>query len=82
MNFNNFISSLISHKTAPNLLMALMIILGLFSSKMLNTQFFPDYTIDYITISVEWPGASAKDVEESVLEVIEPKSDILMELKE
>ncbi len=73
MNFNNFISSLIFHKTAPNLLMALMIILGLFSSKMLNTQFFPDYTIDYITISVEWPGASAKDVEESVLEVIEPK---------
>lgn len=69
---NNLISYLIAHKTAPNLLLFLMLILGLFSSKMLNTQFFPNYTIDYINISVEWPGASAKDVESSILEVIEP----------
>ena len=39
-----------------------MIILGIYSSKVLNTQFFPNYSIDYITINIEWPGASPKDV--------------------
>ena len=50
-----------------------MIILGIYSSKVLNTQFFPNYSIDYITINIEWPGASPKDVEESVIKLVEEK---------
>ena len=64
---------LLNHRTAANLFLLLMIILGIYSSKVLNTQFFPNYSIDYITISIEWPGASPKDIEESVIKPVEEK---------
>ena len=62
-----FFHRLLEHKTAANLFLLLMIILGLYASKVLNTQFFPNYSIDYININVEWPGASPKDIEESII---------------
>ena len=36
----NIISRILNHKTAPNLFLMLMIFLGLFAAKQLNTQFF------------------------------------------
>ncbi len=70
---NNLILSILKHKTAPNLFLILMIILGLFASRMLNTQFFPNYSVDYVTISIDWAGASSLDVEESLIKPIEEK---------
>ncbi len=70
---NNLISKILKHKTAANLFLMLMIILGIYSSKVLNTQFFPNYSIDYISINVEWPGASPTDIEESIIKPIENK---------
>ena len=58
-----------------------MIILGVYSSKVLNTQFFPTYSIDYITISVEWPGASPKDIEESLIKPVEEKVRYINKVK-
>ena len=68
-----FFHKLLEHKTAANLFLLLMIILGFYSSKVLNTQFFPNYSIDYITVNVEWPGASPKDIESSIIKPIEEK---------
>ena len=51
--------------------MILMIVLGLYSLLRLNTQFFPDFGIDVVSVSVEWPGASAEDVDENIVEAIE-----------
>ena len=68
-----FFHRLLEHKTAANLFLLLMIILGFYASKVLNTQFFPNYSIDYITINVEWTGASPKDIEESIIKPIEEK---------
>lgn len=61
------------HPTAANLLMILMIIGGLFSWSRLNTQFFPEFGLDWIQISVEWPGASAEDVDANIVQAIEPE---------
>ena len=58
------------HPTAANLLMAVMIISGLFALNRLHTQFFPDFGIDTISVSVQWPGASAADVDDSVVQPI------------
>ena len=69
----NFISGILAHKTAANLFLMLMLILGIYSSKVLNTQFFPTYSIDYITITTEWQGASPEDIEESLIKPIEEK---------
>ena len=39
----------------------------------MNTQFFPDFGIDIIVVSVRWPGASAADVDSNVVQAIEPE---------
>lgn len=59
------------HPTAANLLMVVMIVVGVFSLNRMNTQFFPDFGIDIILISIEWPGASAEDVDSNVVQAVE-----------
>ena len=61
------------HRTAANLLMVAMLTMGIFGLFRLHTQFFPDIGIDVISVSVEWPGASAEDVDANVVQAIEPE---------
>ncbi len=61
------------HPTASNMLMAIILITGFVALSRLNTQFFPDLNIDAIQISVAWPGASAEDVDKTVVQAIEPE---------
>ena len=70
------------HPTASNLLMALMIVTGLFAVGNLNRQFFPDFGIDGVLVSVEWPGASAEDVDASIVQAIEPEVRFLDGVKQ
>ena len=77
----NIISRILNHKTAPNLFLMLMIFLGLFAAKQLNTQFFPNYSIDYISISIKWSGASTKDIEDSIIKPLENKVRYLDKVK-
>lgn len=51
------------HRVAANLLMCLLILLGCWALKQLNTQFFPSFERDVISISIVWSGASAEDVQ-------------------
>ncbi len=61
--------------------MVLMIILGLYSLLRLNTQFFPDFGVDVVSVSIEWPGASAEDVDENIVQAIEPEVRFLDQVK-
>ena len=72
----------VRHPTAPNLLMAALILLGAFSLLRLNRQFFPTFDLPAITVSVPWPGASAEDVETNIIEVIEPELRFLDDVHE
>ena len=67
------ISVFSSHPTAANLLMLVMIILGVFSLSRMNTQFMPTFGIDWVRIAVEWPGASADDVDANIVQSLEPE---------
>ncbi len=69
------------HKVAANLLMFLFILCGLWGLKKLNTQFFPQFELDYITVNVAWSGASAEDVERSVTLPIEQSLDSITQIK-
>lgn len=73
MNPAELVRIFVRHPNAANLLMALMLIAGLFSVNKLNTQFFPDTGLDFITITVIWPGASAEDVDAAIVAAIEPE---------
>lgn len=69
------------HPTAANLLMVIMIISGFFAIHKMNTQFFPDFGIDIVYVSVEWPGASAEDVDTNIVQAIEPEVRFLDSVK-
>ncbi|EAR59786.1 efflux RND transporter permease subunit [Neptuniibacter caesariensis] len=60
-----------SHRVAANLFMLLMILAGVWGLKKLNTQFFPSFELDVITVSVPWSGAAAEDIESSIILPIE-----------
>lgn len=60
------------HPTAANLVLALMVVCGLFAVGKINRQFFPDFGIDFVTVSMTWPGASAEDVDNNIVQAIEP----------
>ena len=61
------------HRTAANLLMVLMILFGALALSRMNTQFFPTFAVDWISVSVTWPGASAEDVDANIVAAIEPE---------
>ncbi len=61
------------HPNAANLVMVLMLLFGIFSIARINTQFFPTIEVKTVTITVEWSGASAEDVEANILQIIEPE---------
>lgn len=63
----------IRHRNASNLLMAMMVLFGVIGILQLNTQLFPSTEIPRISVSVAWPGASAEDVEQSILQAVEPE---------
>jgi len=63
----------VRHRTAANLLMIFMIIIGIVALGRLNTQFFPSFSVDWVTVTVDWPGASAEDVDANIVGVIEPE---------
>jgi len=59
------------HPVAAHLLMALMILTGIYALDRTNTQFFPDFDLGRITVTVGWQGASASDMEEGVTRPLE-----------
>lgn len=60
-----------SHKTAANLLMLLIIVLGLITFPELIKETFPRNKLDEVIVSVVYPGASALSVETDVCLPIE-----------
>ncbi|MEM7240756.1 MAG: efflux RND transporter permease subunit [Pseudomonadota bacterium] len=60
------------HRTAANLLLVIMIVLGLASSSQIRSQFFPDVVLDSVTVYVPWDGAGPEDVDEGIIALLEP----------
>ena len=60
------------HPTAANLLLVVLLVAGLASFPNMRAQFFPDVIIDNVTVSVEWEGAGAEDVDAAIVQVLEP----------
>lgn len=60
------------HRTAANLLLVLMVVAGLFAAPNMRAQFFPDVVVDDVTVSVAWQGAGAEDVDNAIVQLLEP----------
>ncbi|MEJ2132839.1 MAG: efflux RND transporter permease subunit, partial [Gammaproteobacteria bacterium] len=59
------------HRIAANLAMIMMTLLGFWAIRNITTQLDPAIDWPQIWISVDWPGASAEDVEQLVTVPIE-----------
>jgi len=63
---SNLIGIFAKHPVAANLLMAIMLLSGFLALSKLNTQFFPSYEVEVVTVRVIWSGVPAEDVERSL----------------
>lgn len=60
-----------SNHVAANLLMLLIISAGLLTIFTIKVEFFPEFALDIITVTVPYLGASPSDVEEGVVTRVE-----------
>lgn len=60
-----------SNHVAANLLMLLIITSGLLTIFTIKVEFFPEFNLDVITVTVPYLGASPSDVEEGVVTRVE-----------
>ena len=67
----NLLGIIARHRVAPNMLMLVMIIVGLWAIQNLNIRFFPKFELQLIVVSVPWSGAAAEDVEISLIQPLE-----------
>ena len=60
---------------AANLLMVIMFFAGVFGYLTMEREFIPTTTVNGITVSVSWPGASPRDVSEQIVSRVEESID-------
>ncbi len=68
---SDLIGRFANHRVAANLLMLIMIMAGIWGVSHMNRQFFPSFSVEVVTVRVEWPGASAEDVSSSITTPLE-----------
>ncbi|SVB45322.1 uncharacterized protein METZ01_LOCUS198176, partial [marine metagenome] len=81
MESRGIIDTFAQHPVAGNLMMLLMVLFGIYGLTSLNRQVMPDFTVDVISIEVQWPGASPQDIEANIIEAIEPEVRFLDDVK-
>lgn len=69
----NFTEWALKHKQFMYFIVVVVVIAGAFSYQSLGRMEYPDFTIRQMVVSVGWPGATAKQVEEQVTDKIEKK---------
>ncbi|GLQ19984.1 efflux RND transporter permease subunit [Algimonas porphyrae] len=69
------ITYFVRNPVAANLLMFLMVVGGIFGYLNLQREFIPQTTINGMSVSVSWPGASPRDVEQQLVVRIEEAVD-------
>lgn len=69
------IAYFVRNPVAANLLMFLMVVGGIYGYLNLQREFIPQTTINGMSVSVSWPGASPRDVEQQLVVRIEEAVD-------
>lgn len=78
---NDIVGIFARHPVAANLVMIIMLLSGALALSSLNTQFFPTFDIQVVTVSVVWPGVTAEDVEASIVIPLEQELRSVESLK-
>ncbi|MBE1285744.1 MAG: AcrB/AcrD/AcrF family protein [Rhodobacteraceae bacterium] len=60
------------HRTAANLLLVILLVLGAAAIPKMRAQFFPDVIVENVRVIVEWDGAGPEDVDNAIVQALEP----------
>lgn len=60
------------HRTAANLLLLVLLILGSAAIPKMRAQFFPDVIVENVSVSITWEGAGPEDVDGAIVQALEP----------
>ncbi|SBR46609.1 efflux RND transporter permease subunit [Halomonas sp. HL-93] len=62
---------MVDHGVAPNLLMILFIVGGLMASLAIKKEIFPEFETEVVQVTINYPGATPEDIEQSLLLPVE-----------
>jgi len=71
--FSSLLDYMVRHRTAANLLLALMVLGGIAAGMNIRTQYFPDFVREEVDVVVTWPGAGPEDMDRAIVEIIGPR---------
>ena len=71
----SLIAWFVKNPVAANLIMVIMFVAGIFGYLNLEREFLPGTTVNGMTVSVTWNGASPRDVNEQVVTRVEEAVD-------
>jgi multidrug efflux pump subunit AcrB len=60
------------HGTVANLLLATLVVAGLWAASNIRAQYFPDVVVSEVEVEVIWDGAGADDIDRGIVQVLEP----------
>ncbi|MCD9148185.1 efflux RND transporter permease subunit [Pseudophaeobacter flagellatus] len=60
------------HRTAANLFLVVLLLLGAAAIPNMRAQFFPDVIVENVTVGVIWEGAGPEDVDGAIVQALEP----------
>ncbi len=78
----NLLQLFVRHPNASHLLMAVMILFGVYGITHLSRQVMPSLTVNVVSVSLEWPGAGPEDIERNVISTIEQAVRFLEDVDE
>ncbi|WP_305846151.1 efflux RND transporter permease subunit [Photobacterium kishitanii] len=81
MESSGIIAWFTRNHVAANLLMLLVMIGGLFSVNLINKEIFPAFGTNKITITSQYTGAAAADIEQGIIVKIEQAVDDIADIK-
>ncbi|MBI2423121.1 MAG: efflux RND transporter permease subunit [Candidatus Hydrogenedentes bacterium] len=67
----NFMAAFARNKVFANILLLMFLGGGFIAARNMVRETFPDFSLDYIAVSVIWPGADPEEVEEGVCRKVE-----------
>lgn len=76
------IEYLARHRTAANLLMLIIIVLGVAALPDMRRETFPDFASTMLTVRVVYPGGSTTEIEESIVQRIADSIDGVVGVEE
>ncbi|MDA8962349.1 efflux RND transporter permease subunit, partial [Congregibacter sp.] len=68
---SSWIDTFARHRLAANLLMVMMLMAGVWGAVKIKVQMNPDQSWNVAEVELQWPGASAEDMEKLVTNPVE-----------